>query len=59
LNCRLVYTLVPEDSLQAVVKQQAREIVLKRHPDAAGSSTLMAEKVAELLSGPSKHLWEQ
>jgi hypothetical protein len=51
--------LVPEDSLQAVVKQQAREIVLKRHPDAAGSSTLMAEKVAELLSGPSKHLWEQ
>jgi predicted DNA-binding mobile mystery protein A len=47
LNCRLIYALVPEDSLDAVVETRARELALKMFYEVSQSMKLENQEVTD------------
>lgn len=72
LDCRLVYSLVPNNSLENIVKRQAKKIARKRISRVAHSMSLEAqgldeetieqqveELTKELLNGSLKKLWSE
>lgn len=71
LDCRLVYSFIPESSLEEMVKRQARKIAIEQVNRASHNMDLEAQSVEkdwiedqvkdlmdELLHKSWKHLWE-
>jgi predicted DNA-binding mobile mystery protein A len=72
LNCDLVYALVPRQSLQNTIKQQANLVAKQQLKRVAHSMALedqavndieqyelLEEHISRLLSGPFKYLWRE
>lgn len=72
LNCRLVYALVPRESLEAQVQDRARGLALKHLRAVSHSMALENQRVEDadelahlerlaeaLLNGPGSKLWEE
>lgn len=72
LNCELVYALVPKESLQSTLRNQAKKIAKQRMErathtmqlenqgiEAKHQEELKQELIESLLNGPLKHLWEE
>ena len=71
LDCRLVYVLVPRQSLESLVEERAREVAGKRMQSVSHSMALEGQRVeardereqldqlaSELIDQPGSALWD-